>query len=109
MRDDYQKFEDAGAKIVVVGKHSQDEMKKYWDQNSLPYIGIPDPNSNVSEIFRQQWKLLKLGLMPALFVVDKKGRIAFAHYSSGMSDIPQNDLVLKEVEKLKGQGEDDRD
>ena len=108
MRDDFQRFEDAGAGIVVVSKHSADEMKKYWKQNNLPYIGIPDPDSTVSKMYRQQWKLLKLGLMPALFAIDTKGRIAFVHYSSGMSDIPQNDLVLKEVEKLKGQIEDDR-
>lgn len=101
MRDDFAKFEKAGASIIVVAKHSPEEMDKYWKENKLPYTGIPDPEGKVAKLYYQQWKVLKLGLMPALFVIDKNGKIAFLHYSSSMSDIPTDTKVLAEVEKLK--------
>ena len=101
MRDDYQQFVEAGVSIVVVGRHTAEEMTTYWKENKLPYTGIPDPDARLSKLYQQQWKALKLGLMPALFILEKTGKISFVHYSSGMSDIPENKTVLDELEKLK--------
>ena len=100
MRDDHAKFVEAGASIVVVAKHSAQEMKDFWKENNLPYIGIPDPDEALSKLYGQEWKATKLGRMPALFVVDQKGKIAYVHYSNGMSDIPADPTVLGEVGEL---------
>lgn len=100
MRDDIKKFTKRNAKIIVIARHDADTMKKFWDANKLPYIGIPDPDAKLGNLYRQQKKMLKLGLMPAMFIIDKTGKIAFAHYSSGMSDIPKNEVVLKVLDAL---------
>lgn len=100
MRDDFEGFSSLGAKIVVVAPHDLEKMRSYWQDNSLPYIGIPDPEGTFSKRYDQQWKMFKLGRMPAQFVVDREGRIAFAHYGSSMSDIPANNTILDVIRSL---------
>jgi peroxiredoxin Q/BCP len=33
--------------------------------------GVPDADGKLANLFGQEWKLLKLGRMPALFVIDR--------------------------------------
>jgi peroxiredoxin Q/BCP len=104
MRDDYPKFRALGATIVVVTRHNQKEMQEYWQKEKLPFVGVPDPAGAVTDVYGQQWKLFKLGRMPAQFVVDCQGKIAFVHYASGMSDIPTDETMLKLMQGLKCPG-----
>jgi len=94
MQEDYEKFRKAGSDIVVVARHSDEEMRKYWRKNELPYHGVSDPDGRLGRLYGQQWHLLKLGLMPALLVLDSDRRIIFSHYSKSMADIPSNEMVL---------------
>ncbi len=100
MRDDFGKFNEAGIQIVVVAKDSVKKVASYFQENNLPYIGIPDPKGNLAKNYQQQWKIAKLGLMPAMFLIDTKGAISYLHYSSSMSDIPENKTVLEQAGKL---------
>ena len=45
---------------------------------------------------------MKLGRMPALFVIDRNGAVAFAQYGKSMSDIPKNSEILKLLDGLTG-------
>ncbi len=101
MRDDYAKFTERNAQIVVVARHDAMKMKSFWLEYKLPFTGIPDPDAKLGNLYHQQKKLLKLGLMPAMFVIGKDGKIAFAYYSNSMSDIPKNEDVLKVLDGLK--------
>lgn len=65
-------------------------------------IGIPDEDEKLARLYGQEWKLLKLGRMPALFVIDRKGVLAFAQYGTSMSDIPGNSEMLKVLDGLRG-------
>ena len=97
MKQDHELFVARGASIVVDAPHARDEVEAYWTEHALPFDGIPDPGKRLGGLYRQEWKMLKLGLMPALFVVGGGGTIAWLHYSSGMSDIPANEDVLKVI------------
>lgn len=99
MQEDFEKFREAGADIVVVARHGDKEMRKYWQKNGLPYYGVSDPDGRLGRLYGQQWHLLKLGLMPALLVLDGDGRVVFSHYSKSMADIPSNETVLKAISK----------
>jgi len=90
-------FVSRGASIVVVAPHAREEVEAYWTEHALPFDGIPDPEKRLGKLYRQEWKMLKLGLMPALFVVGSGGKIAWLHYSGGMSDIPANGTVLEAI------------
>jgi len=68
----------------------------------LPFIGCPDKNSEVADKYYQKVNLLKLGRMPAEFIIDPEGIIRFVHYGSSMSDIPEPEELLEIIDKLKG-------
>jgi len=67
----------------------------------MPFIGIADPKHLVAKAYGQQVKLFKFGRMPASFLIDKKGNIRYKHLGEGMSDIPENQLVISLIDNLK--------
>jgi len=101
MKEDIKQFTDRKAQIVVIVPHSEEKTKSYWGKENLPYIGIPDPDGTLGKLYGQEWNLIKLGRMPALFIIDKKGTIAFAQYAKNMADIPENDNLFQILEGLK--------
>jgi len=60
--------------------------------------GIPDSDGTLGKLYGQEWNLIKLGRMPALFIIDQKGTIAFAQYAKNMADIPDNKKLLQILE-----------
>jgi len=102
MKQDFQEFTSRNATIVVVAPHASDKVAEYWKKEELPMIGIPDEDEKLAGLYGQEWKLLKLGRMPALFVIDRKGVLAFAQYGTSMSDIPGNSEMLKVLDGLRG-------
>jgi peroxiredoxin len=66
----------------------------------LHYVGLPDPEHQVADLYDQQVKLLKLGRMPALIIIDKSGQIRYRHYGDSMRDIPANDEILALLDQL---------
>jgi peroxiredoxin len=101
MRDDYAKYTALGAEIIAVARHSQREVDDYWATQNIPFLAAVDPEGTIGARYGQSWKLIKLGLMPSLFVIRKDGTIAYSHYGQGMSDIPSDAEVLKVLEGLR--------
>jgi len=60
-----------------------------------------DETKTVAKALHQEWKVLKLGRMPGLLIVDKEGIIQWAYYSDSMSDIPSNSQLFEVLEKLE--------
>jgi peroxiredoxin Q/BCP len=60
----------------------------------MPFTGLSDVGSKIADLYSQEVNLLKLGRMPALFVIDRDGRVVYSHHGSSMSDIPSNEEVL---------------
>ena len=100
LRQDYQKFVDANAVVVVVGPDKPEKFKKYWKENDLPFIGLSDPKHTVLKLYGQEVNLFKLGRMPAMVLIDKTGRARFVHYGHDMTDIPDNMQVLEVIDGL---------
>jgi peroxiredoxin Q/BCP len=94
LRQDYQRFVERRTEIVVVGPDTERAFKDYWQRESLPFVGLADPTHTVAKRYGQEVKLLKMGRMPALMVVDKDGQVAYKHYGGSMSDIPPNPQIL---------------
>jgi peroxiredoxin Q/BCP len=94
LRLDFSKFEERKTKIVVLGPENAASFQKYFSENELPFIGLPDPKASVLRLFGQEVNLFKLGRMPAQVLVDKKGIARFAHYGHDMTDIPANEELL---------------
>ena len=95
LRHDSDKFQATETEILVVGPENEKAFAKYWEEHHLPFIGLPDPKHSVLKLFGQEVKLFKLGRMPAQVIIDKKGVARYAHYGHSMSDIPENEELLK--------------
>jgi len=100
MRDEYQAFLDRGAEILAVGPDKPSQFIRYWANEKIPYTGLPDPDHRVARKYRQEVNIFKLGRMPLVCVVDKKGRIRYAHFGGSMSDIPDNAVLLGVIDQL---------
>jgi peroxiredoxin len=101
LRQDYAKFQQRGVEIIALGPDGPNAFKRYWQENDIPFIGCADIKSRVSDLFYQEVNLLKLGRMPALFIIDKAGVIRYSHYGDSMADIPQDSEVLSLIDSLE--------
>lgn len=105
LRQDKTEFEKRDTKIIVVGPEDAEAFRNYWQENDLPFIGLPDPKASVLKLCGQEVNLFKLGRMPAQVVVDKSGTARFVHYGHSMSDIPENAelfTLLDEINQNQG-------
>lgn len=102
LRQDHEEFATRGVKVVVVGPEDTAAFKDYFEKESLPFVGLPDPNSTVLKLYGQEINLFKLGRMPAQVLVDREGVARYVHYGHSMSDIPENSEILAMAEKIAG-------
>ena len=100
LRRDYADFQKRDTTIIVVGPEDANAFHRYWEENDLPFIGVPDPKHGVLKLYGQEVNLFKLGRMPAQVLIDKEGIARFAHYGHSMSDIPENQEILSLIDKL---------
>jgi peroxiredoxin Q/BCP len=88
LRQDSDKYAKLDIEVIVVGPEKPTSFKKYWEQESLPFIGLPDPEHHVLDLYGQEVKMIKLGRMPAQMLIDKSGILRFVYYGNSMTDIP---------------------
>jgi len=102
LRQDYEKFTEKNAEIVTIGPEKPEAFKKYWIENEMPFVGLPDPQHSVLKLYGQQVKLFKLGRMPAQMIIDKAGTLRYIHYGHSMQDIPENGELLALLDEMNG-------
>ena len=100
LRQDYEKIAALDTAVVVVGPDRETAFTEYFNENNLPFIGLPDPKYTVLKLFGQKVNLFKLGRMPAQVIVDKEGFARYAHYGHDMSDIPSNDEIISILQEI---------
>jgi peroxiredoxin Q/BCP len=100
LRDEYEKFTGRGVEILAIGPNPPATFERYWRNEKIPFIGLPDPDHRVALQYRQEVNLFKLGRMPLNCVVDANGFIRYAHYGASMKDIPSNEELLEVIDEL---------
>jgi len=103
LRQDYDQFVQRDAEVIVVGPESAKQFAKYFTENDLPFIGLPDPEHSVLKLYKQQVKLIRMGRLPAQTVVDKNGKIQYAHFGKNMQDIPTTEEMIGLLDQLNQQ------
>ena len=88
--------------ILAVGPNASAAFEQYWQNEKIPFIGLPDLNHSVARMYKQEVNLFKWGRMPLNCVVDARGYIRYAHYGNSMSDIPSNEELLQVIDELNG-------
>ena len=105
LRDEHEEFTGRGAVVLAVGPNARAVFEHYWQNEGIPFIGLPDPEHSVARLYRQEVKLFKWGRMPFNCIVDGKGHIRYAHYGKSMSDIPSNEELLQVIDDLNASSE----
>ena len=100
LRHDYDEFQKREAAILVVGPENAEAFRMYFRENSLPFVGLPDPEHSVLKRYGQEVNLFKLGRMPAQVLIDRQGTVRYAHYGHSMSDIPENAELLALLDEM---------
>ena len=96
MRQHHDEIVKRGAQVVVVGPDKPAAFEQRWKAEGLAFLGLPDPEHRVLDLYGQQVKIFKLGRMPAQVLIDRAGVVRYVHYGASMADIPEP----KEVETL---------
>ena len=105
LRDDYEEFTSRGVEILSVGPNSPTAFEQYWENENIPFVGLPDPEHSVAKMYRQEVNIFKLGRMPLNCVIDAKGYVRFVNYGSSMSHIPSNEEFLQVIDELNASSE----
>jgi peroxiredoxin len=105
LRDGYTDFTSRGVEILAIGPDDFEKFSAYWQENKLPFPGLPDPGKQVSKLYKQEINLFKLGRMPLNAILDHKGFIRYIHYGYSMSDIPDNETLLEVIDELNATSE----
>jgi len=100
LRHDYQEFVRRDTEIIAVGPESPEAFADWWHKHEMPFTGIADPQHVIAKLFGQKVKLLKLGRMPAQFVIDRDGRMRNLHYGESMADIITDEEVLALLDEI---------
>ena len=104
LRRDYEEFVERDTEVIVIGPENGAAFTKYWEKESLPFVGLPDPRHTVLKLYGQKVNLFKLGRMPAQVIVDRAGQARYVHYGHSMSDIPPNEELLTLIDELNQGG-----
>lgn len=94
------KFDKRNTKILIVGPDNKEAFKRYFGSHGYNFIGIPDAKNNILKTYGQEINIFKLGRMPAQVLIDKAGIARFVYYGHSMSDIPENNDVLKIIDDI---------
>jgi peroxiredoxin Q/BCP len=98
--EDYEQFVKRQAEVIVVGPEDQPAFEERWNKELYPFVGVPDPEHLISDLYGQEVKLLRMGRLPALMVIDQQGMIRSTHHGHSMRDIPPNSEVLGILDQL---------
>jgi peroxiredoxin len=108
LRQDYQTIVEQNAIIIVAGPENAEAFKNYWQKESLPFIGLPDPTHTVLKTYGQQVNIFKLGRMPAQVIIDRQGMVRYVHYGHSMADIPSTEELLSCLIEINKQSAGER-
>ena len=100
LRQDYAQFIARSAEILVVWPDDAKAVRTTVKKRSCPSPTWSTRATRSLTQYGQQTKILKLGRMPALVVLDRDGTVQYEHKANSMSDIPSNKTVLDVLDRL---------
>ena len=100
MRDDIQRFDQAGARVIAIAPETSEGVDRFVRDNDYPFAILADTDHVVFDAYDVANKLMSLGQRPAVFVVDRDGIVRFDSIGTQQWQIPSNDNVLTALSSL---------
>jgi len=93
-----------GLQVVTVVAQSSDVVKRYVEDQGLPFNILIDESRDVLKAYGvwhrlgiDAWNIAR----PALFVIDQAGSIRYSFVSSHQDEFPTHEDIMKEIDKLE--------
>jgi peroxiredoxin len=110
LRDRLGDFRVAGAELLVIDPHESYRVRHMlkeagFDPEDLHVPVLADPAYSVSATYGVAFQMqihTAWSNRPAVFVIDRRGIIRFAHRAKSFNDRPTPAAILKDLAKLKG-------
>lgn len=103
IRDNFNKYEDLGAKVLAISVDSPFTLAKYKEEQQYNFPLLSDFNKEVSRMYDALYEDFVLGLKGvskrSAFVIDKYGTIRYAEVLDNAGDIP-NFAAVQEALQL---------
>jgi len=100
LRRDHKQFTERDTIILIISPEKATSLRDYWLKHKIPFTGLPDEDKSVLKLYGQANKALKFGRLPAQVLIDKQGLIRYLHYGKSMSDITDNQTIIKLLDQL---------
>lgn len=102
MRDSHEAFTERGAVVLAIAPSGPgNNVGKYVDgKGGFPFSIMSDPKHKIFDDYDVAKKLMSLGQRPALFVIDRDGRVTYNQVGTQQTDIPPIEETLAELDKL---------
>ena len=100
LRRDIEKFEKLDGYLYPILVDNEKNAQKMERKYARKYAIFYDESNKVAPMLKQEKRWIKLGRLPGLLVIDKKGIIQYAYYGKNMHDIPENNEILQILEKI---------
>jgi peroxiredoxin len=92
-----------GIQVVTVVAQSSDVVRRYVEDQGLPFNILIDESRDVLKAYGV-WHRLGLDAWniarPALFLIDARGRIHYSFVSDRQDEFPTHEAILAELDKL---------
>lgn len=83
-----------------MGPNNAETFQRYWKNEGMPFVGLPDPDHRVARMYKQEVNLFKSGRMPLMCILDKSGYVRYVQYGASMRGIPSNEELLHVIDEL---------
>jgi peroxiredoxin Q/BCP len=100
LRKEYETFRELNAELFPILVDDKDNAIKMENKYARKYPIYYDEEKTVANMLNQEVKLLKLGRLPALLILDPENVIRYAYYGDSMSDIPENEQLFEILRKI---------
>ena len=101
LRHDHAKFQALNTEILVMVPNGPRMIARHVERHPTPYPILSDKGSAVAGQYLQVKRFFALGT-PSVFLVDRGGRIRYAHYASSLIAEPDNREPLAVLEAMAG-------
>ena len=92
-----------GIQVVTVVAQSSDVVRRYVEDQGLPFNILIDESRDVLKVYGV-WHRLGLDAWniarPALFLIDRSGRIHYSFVSDRQDEFPTHETIIAELDKL---------
>jgi peroxiredoxin len=100
LRRDMESFEARRAVILIIDPDRPEQIAEYWEREGLPFPGFADADNYVASLFRQKVDMYGKGRLPSVILIDREGRIRYQHDGISAPDIPSDETLLAELDRI---------